>query len=74
MLTGRSIHGKNFLEPESAGVVTRLGRVTGFIVETTNVHLDPILLQIFRQTESGHTSAKVAHWADVDCMNNFSIL
>ena len=74
MLTGRSIRGKNFLEPESAGVVTRLGRVAGFIVETTNVHLHPTLLRIFRQTESGHTSAQVAHWADVDCMNNFPII
>ena len=41
MLTGRSIRGKNFLEPESAGVVTLLGRVAGFIVETTNVHHHP---------------------------------
>ena len=74
MLTGRSIRGKNFLETESAGVVTRLGRVAGFIVETTNVHLHPTLLQTFRQTESGHTSAQVAHWADKQDSNNFSIV
>ena len=59
MLTGRSISGKNFLEPESSGVVTRLGRVAGFIVATTTAHPHPTLLQRFRHTDSGHTSAQV---------------
>ena len=74
MLTGWSIRRKNFVEPESAGVVTRLGRVAGFIVETTNVHPHPTLLQAFRHTDSGHTSAQVAHWADIQYSNMFSMI
>ena len=63
MLTGWSIRRKNFRELDSAGVVTRLGHVTGFLVETTNVHPHPTLLQAFRHTDSGHTSTQVVHWA-----------
>ena len=74
MLTGWSIRGKNFLEPESAGVVTRLGRVASFIVETTNVHPHPTLLQTFHHTDSSHTSAQVAHWADIEYSHKFSII
>ena len=74
MLTGRSIRGKNFLEPESAGGVTRLGRVAGFIVETTNVHPHPTMLQTFHHTDSGRTSAQVAHWADIQNRNMFSMI
>ena len=62
-----------FFEPESAGVVTRLGRMAGFIVETTNVHPHPTLLQAFRHTDSCHTFAQVAHWADIQSSNIFSM-
>ena len=75
MLTGWSIRRKNFIEPERAGVVTRPGRVAGFIVETTNVPSHPTLLQAFRHTDSSHTSAqaRVAHWADIQYSNMFSM-